>query len=278
MADDTYKGIEKTIDEKLLKKDPMQYVLGDQVPGEEYGAKELEIKSSGSFADLWIKKRISSLNWKPKKIGFYLDGGTGYAEFSSVFISGAIVAESGSIAGWDIETSFLTGSGGIIRTSSGAQRVEISGNTNSINYYSDNVLRISMGSVGTLSESTSLNFYDYLGVLEGSIYGTQEGLAFSDGATCAGDFYATNLMVGVGSTAFILPAFSSSLYLGGAGAGEGISGLFMEETVGAPIFLGTMTTTVRDTIAGSAGGLIYNTTLSKMQIYGAAGWETVTSV
>lgn len=279
MAETSYTSLDRPYDSTLNRKDDLSYVLGDAViPGSEGGDVEVPIKTGGAFSDIWIKNKITSLNWKPQKIGFMMNGQTGYAEFADVYISGAITATSGNIGGWTISSSFLTGVGGTIRTSNGPQRVEIDSATNSINYYSNNVLRINMGSVGVLSESTSLNFYDYLGALEGSIYGTQEGLILSDGAGCAGSFWVNdNLMMGSGGSIGIIPAYSSSLYLGAADTNSGISGIFMEETVGAVIWLGTMTTTVRDTIAAGPGGLIYNTTLGKMQVYEASSWRTVTT-
>jgi hypothetical protein len=45
-----------------------------------------------SFTDLFIGNFIQSTNWQPKVRGFYLDGRTGYAEFSDVFVTGTITA------------------------------------------------------------------------------------------------------------------------------------------------------------------------------------------
>jgi hypothetical protein len=40
------------------------------------------------FIDGWIRSR----NWQPKTRGFYIDGGTGYAEFTNVYVTGTITA------------------------------------------------------------------------------------------------------------------------------------------------------------------------------------------
>ena len=86
------------------------------------GTKEEEIKSGDSLNDIWIRNFIRSENWSPKKKGFYIDGLTGYAEFSNVFISGNIEALTGTIGGFTIgATSLSAVSGGNTTTlSSGA--------------------------------------------------------------------------------------------------------------------------------------------------------------
>ena len=48
------------------------------------------VKSDGAMADVWIKNFMRSENWKPKSVGFYIDGQTGYAEFSNVYVTGGI--------------------------------------------------------------------------------------------------------------------------------------------------------------------------------------------
>ena len=68
--------------------------------GSPYGdAAPVTVKTSGNFDDIWIKSYIRSDKWKPKEIGFYIDGRIGYAEFANVFVSGEIEAKSGSILG-----------------------------------------------------------------------------------------------------------------------------------------------------------------------------------
>lgn len=68
---------------------------------------QMPVKSEGAMSDLWIDKFIRSSNWQPKSVGFYIDGQTGYAEFSNVFVSGNIQAQTGSIGGFEIENVFI---------------------------------------------------------------------------------------------------------------------------------------------------------------------------
>lgn len=65
---------------------------------------EMPVKEGSSIDDLWINTFIRSKNWKPRAQGFTIDGETGYAEFSNVFITGGIAATTGSIGGWTIAT------------------------------------------------------------------------------------------------------------------------------------------------------------------------------
>jgi len=65
-------------------------------------------KSNNSLNDLWITNFIKSVNWKPKKVGFYIDGQSGYAEFSNVFVSGNIQALTGTIGGFTIGATDLS--------------------------------------------------------------------------------------------------------------------------------------------------------------------------
>ena len=78
------------------------------------GVTEPVVKNESQFSDLWIQNTIKSLNWKPKKQGFYIDGASGYAEFSNIFLSGSITAREGLIGGWTITDTSLYG--GTIKT------------------------------------------------------------------------------------------------------------------------------------------------------------------
>lgn len=66
------------------------------------------VKSDGAIGDVWIRNFIRSIDWKPKKVGFYIDGLTGYAEFTNVFVSGHIQALTGKIGGFTIGATNLS--------------------------------------------------------------------------------------------------------------------------------------------------------------------------
>lgn len=72
----------------------------------------MPVKSDGSMSDVWINNFIRSQNWKPKKVGFYIDGQTGYAEFTNVFVSGDIQALTGTIGGFTIGATDLKATSG----------------------------------------------------------------------------------------------------------------------------------------------------------------------
>lgn len=73
---------------------------------------EATVKSDGAMADVWISNSIRSENWKPKSVGFYINGLTGYAEFTDVFIGGSILASSGTIGGFTINATSLSATSG----------------------------------------------------------------------------------------------------------------------------------------------------------------------
>lgn len=80
---------------------------------------EVTVKTEGALDDVFINNFIQSVNWKPKNQGFYINGQTGYAEFSSVYVNGTIIASVGIIGGWTINATSLSSSG-IILDSTGS--------------------------------------------------------------------------------------------------------------------------------------------------------------
>ena len=112
-----YSNLERPYGSHLERSDDLAYTLGDaESTGSNVGASETgdvgsveerSVRSDGNLADVWINNFIRSTNWKPKKVGFYIDGQTGYAEFSNVYVSGTISATVGSIGGWTIASNEL---------------------------------------------------------------------------------------------------------------------------------------------------------------------------
>ncbi len=96
--------------------------------GENNGNVEnMPVKSEGGIGDVWITNFIRSQNWKPKSVGFMIDGQTGKAEFTNVFISGNIQAFTGTIGGWTIYASNLSATN--IFLDSGNQRIRVGAST-----------------------------------------------------------------------------------------------------------------------------------------------------
>jgi len=86
------------------------------------GSDKVTVPGGQAFGPLTeIDGIIRSKNWKPQKQGFSINGETGYAEFSNVRIFGPIVAETGTIGGWDILPSELIK--GNVRLQSDAERI-----------------------------------------------------------------------------------------------------------------------------------------------------------
>jgi hypothetical protein len=70
----------------------------------------VSVKSSANVGDIFTESFIRSVNWQPKKVGFTIDGATGYAEFTNVYVSGNIQALTGTIGSFTIGTYLYTGS------------------------------------------------------------------------------------------------------------------------------------------------------------------------
>lgn len=110
---------------ELQRSDNLVYPLGDQnvnsanpqgpyITGaaDNGNVQTMAVNSDGGMGDVWINNFIRSSNWKPKAVGFYIDGLTGHAEFSDVYVVGTIVAASGTIGGFTIGPTNLSASAG----------------------------------------------------------------------------------------------------------------------------------------------------------------------
>lgn len=95
--------------------------------------------TSQTLDNLTISSWIKSRSYTPKKSGFYMNGGTGYAEFTNVYISGTIAAVNGTLGtitsgqiNLDTQgyiaggaTDYLTGVGFFLGFSSGAYKFSV---------------------------------------------------------------------------------------------------------------------------------------------------------
>ena len=121
---DNYENIDNSYNDLLereISKTSLPVVegsVGDPGPAGNGSVEEMAVKSDGGMDDLWIKNFIKSVGWKPKTRGFYIDGATGYAEFSNVFVSGEIQALTGLIGGWVVSADALKDVAGTVGMSS----------------------------------------------------------------------------------------------------------------------------------------------------------------
>ena len=136
MADKDYSSIERPYGPHLEREADLALDLGGDGQFQGYGAGQDTSASSGSassptvvkgessIGNLWISNWIRSKNWKPKTQGFYLDGGTGYAEFSNVYVAGSInLSTTSSLAGG--QTDYDTGTGFFLGYSGGAYKFSL---------------------------------------------------------------------------------------------------------------------------------------------------------
>lgn len=101
MADQDYTKISPAYDSFMTRGD--QPSVGAGIEGVGVSTQnenpDAPVRDGGSIKDMWIQNFIRSQHWKPKSSGFYLDGETGYAEFSKGFISGDFTVAGNLIIG-----------------------------------------------------------------------------------------------------------------------------------------------------------------------------------
>jgi len=115
MAQETnYETIDRPYDYLMNRSDQSGYggsSVEDVSGGEEVSNGSVEaqtVKSDGAMGDVWISNSIRSVNWKPKSVGFYINGVTGYAEFTDVQITGNVHSLTGTVGGFTINTDSIT--------------------------------------------------------------------------------------------------------------------------------------------------------------------------
>ncbi|MEA2037821.1 MAG: hypothetical protein U9O94_10025, partial [Nanoarchaeota archaeon] len=79
--------------------------------GENGNVETQPVNNQGAIGDVWINNFIRSQNWSPKKTGFNIDGQTGHAEFTDVYVSGDIEALTGNIGGFVIGADYIIDEG-----------------------------------------------------------------------------------------------------------------------------------------------------------------------
>ncbi len=241
---------------------------------------EPAVTSEASMDDVWIKNVIRSLNWKPKSKGFYIDGATGYAEFSNVFITGSLGVEEGAtIAGWTVGAEeFYSGN---VKLQSVAERILMGAATSPTSG-----IGVFLGKDGSLYKfrvgdpNGSYMSYDGVGTVEmngGVITEPAEGSSFSVlGWQFDGVFTATNSVTATWS-AGTLSLSSGTTYAISAGNTSIMTGItYIYFDLAAPTVL-----SITPTAATAVGenkilvGVAKNNTDSgktcTYQIFGGAG-------
>lgn len=191
------------------------------------------VKTDGALNNVWISTWIKSTSYRPKRGGFYIDGRTGYAEFTNVTVIGSIIATGGTIGGWTIGTTTLSGnkiildSAGLITAGvSGGQRVVVNGINNRLDFYnSSDTLVGSIIGLASITIASSTNFY-FFGPSDFSPFSTTDlGTSISawNDLWLAGDIQSVgdiNSNGIIGSTRYVLPGAVS--WTSGSGSPEGV--------------------------------------------------------
>lgn len=178
--DYNYSNNDSPYNDLLTREGDLTYQFGGQTPpggGRQSGGKQVygsgnddgttqtpggsvatvALKSAGNASDVWIQNFIRSVNWKPKTVGFYINGQSGYAEFANIYVSGTIVVSTGSVGGFDIGEDYIRdhlNTMGMASTVSGANDVRFwagatfaNRNTAPFRVYEDGSLFASSGNI-----------------------------------------------------------------------------------------------------------------------------------
>lgn len=277
MAEKDYQHIDDPYDNFLERKVTEFGVLGNSAVGSDSGGgssgqaggaiveNPSDIDGSSvegqSFDNLFIASWIKSRNWQPKARGFYIDGRTGYAEFSSVFITGAITATSGTIGGFEIGADYirdLANSMGLASTVTGGDDVRFWAGATFANRATA-VFRVTEGGVLTVSKALISGGSDVSFIsdtLNTSAKSILKDFVFSpldySGAFKSGDITWNT------TTGAITGGSGVVLYKNGiVGAAGGVATFTIDATTGNATFAGTLVAA-----AGSLGtitsGSIYS--------------------
>ena len=263
---------------------------------------EANVKSDGNFSDVWISNALRSTHWRPKTSGFYIDGQTGYAEFTNLVVTQSITGLT--INGATINGGTISGATVILDNSvAGAGHLAW---TNGSNIWED--LDGYLGFLANGTSTTKSGYYFYIG--KGAGIATAS-LAFSvlrdvSGHISQAGFFsgihcAANMNIDAGNdpanTHRRLPAEArmvgtfywanyaddgtaiTSEYIAGSGSDltwkmtyGSMTGHYFDSVVQVG---NTYTTTTRNALTATNGMIIYNTTTNKLEAYIAGAWHTI---
>ncbi len=177
-----YTEISRPYDETLSRTDEEDINVENNIINSPSGIGQ-NVLSGQSIGDLWIENWIKSRSFKPRSQGFYLDGKTGYAEFSDVLVRGRIEATEGyfgdSTNGVQVDSTGLTLTGtGYIQTASSGARILLQSNKLSVFDTTGETVTINGGvTSGMITISVpSNNDSRGLLVIMNSTTGTEEGV------------------------------------------------------------------------------------------------------
>lgn len=237
---------------------------------------EQPVKDGGAMGDVWITNFIRSNNWSPKKKGFYIDGRTGYAEFSNIVLSGGNISYG--------KTSFTdTTNAGYHISPAGFYF----GSASDASFVKYNIGTASFDIKATLKRtSDGATVIDSSGNLINEILNTSSKRILSDfdfgstdyaGAVKSGDVTWNT------STGAITGGSGIVVYRKGiVGASAGVTTFSIDATTGNATFSGTITSTAgtiggwiigSSTLSSAASGerMVMDKTNSKIELFNSSG-------
>lgn len=228
-----YSGIPRSYEDDLSRNQDLVVQTGDPDGTPGGSVEEQSARSDGAFGDLWITNIIRSVNWKPRLLGFYIDGRTGYAEFSDVRASGNITAESGTIGGFEIGSDYIRDSGntmGLASTDSGSKDIRFwagaaYADRDTAPFRVDENGRVTAIGISTLNKKAYTNFESSgrfitsVGNSGSATFGNQ-GVTLSTGTTVTGNGGYVRTLWDISNVFTNEPTFSATLYMFSVNSGD----------------------------------------------------------
>lgn len=282
MANTDYSNIDRPYGSSLIRKSDGDIPLDPSSGVAENGSVEQRsLKSEGGIADIWVRNFIRSANWRPKISGFNIDGRTGDAQFSNIFLNQfSILSRRGSTSALDSTLSIIAS-------------VPVTGGRNFL----------FIGRDGQYVQAQRINYIeiaakadDTIDVVPGNLSNGTAGLSVDEGSNVGlFNIFATAVrnVTGIGTdrgvwVGILSEGVSGEVVLGyikSDGSNTTVPVIFINNDDnhayiqdGAAFELGYFTSAERDAFPNpTAGDVIYNTTLSKLQVYEGSSWKTVTT-
>lgn len=280
-ASTDYSNIDRPYGSSLIRKSdgdiPME--ASSSIP-DNGSVEQKVVKSDGGMDDVWVRNFIRSINWKPKISGFNIDGRTGDAQFSNIFLNQfSLLSRRGVTSSLDSTLSLIaspavTGGRNFLFIGRDGQYVA----AQRINYIeiaakADETLaavggNLSNGTAGlSVDQGTSIGLFNIWATAARNVSGVSSDNGVYIGINSEGEH--GSIVIGyipTGGTAVTPVIFINN----------DDNHAYIQD--GSAFELGYFTTAERDAFANpTAGDLIYNTDTNKMQVYEGSSWKTVTT-
>lgn len=235
--------------------------LGSSNPNSGGLVAEAAVKSEGHLSDIWINNFIKSVHWKPRSVGFYINGQTGYAEFANIYVSGSINALTGVIGGFTLTATDLTATSGGNTTIFSSGPVAFTAGPTGAPTVTITQAGVVTASNTLISGGTMAGFYVYPTYMSSTAAGNTSKVAAEATFLSAGPTGAPTFKVGRdGSFEVKDPTIVGKLEMAG------------NDFLNLP----AMTDTVAESLPGARNGSVYfRTNKQDIRVFATGAWKSL---